>query len=68
MSLADLCTTTVLLSAYLGIGIFAGALILDMLVTTGLRSRWARATGVVARHGELIRKRIASLESGGEEH
>ena len=55
VSLADLWTTGILYSAYIGVLVFAAVVILDVLATVGLRSSWARATGMVAHHGDRVR-------------
>ena len=61
VSLADILTSGTLASAYLGIAVFAGVLVVDALVLVALRSTWARAAGTFARHGELIHARTARL-------
>ena len=61
VSIADIWTSGTLASAYLGVAVFAGVLVVDALVLVGLCSTWARASGTIARHGELIHARITRL-------
>ena len=63
VSLADMLTTGTLASAYLGVAVFAGVLVVDALVLVALRSTWGSAMGTIAHHGERIHARITRLLS-----
>ena len=61
VSLARLLSSTVLTSAYFGLGLYALNLVLRSLLETFLSSRLARSANGLRRHPEIVRKRIIWL-------
>jgi small-conductance mechanosensitive channel len=61
VALAELLTSATLSSAFGAVALAICVAILDALLTMLIRSRAAKATGMVTRHGDLIARRLSSL-------
>jgi len=61
MALAELLTDATVSSAFAALALAICVAILEALLTMLIRSRAARATGMVSRHGDVIARRLSSL-------